>query len=134
MQKKKKTLCPFLWIGFNCLKATVPVQRDRLFFTTKYSEGPGSHLINLRRMKDRVNIGGPQWFSNCVPWIGNPAPRRPQPNTYFQIFPIWTRHPSLKFLINTLQLSLKLSLIHQTSKTIKNAKDAKFNDSKTKNH
>ena len=54
----KKTLCPFLWMGFNCLKAAEPLQRNSLLFTTKISEIPGTHLINLGRIKGWVG----QWF------------------------------------------------------------------------
>ena len=55
---KKKTLYPFLWMGFNCLKATEPLQRNSLLFTTKIPEIPGTHLINLGRKKGWVG----QWF------------------------------------------------------------------------
>ena len=48
----KKKLCgPLLWMGFNCLKATEPLRGGSLLFTTKFLEIPGTHLINLRRMK-----------------------------------------------------------------------------------
>ena len=41
---------------------------------TKFPEIPGTHLIDLRRMKDRVNLGATQWFGMWDPWIGNPVP------------------------------------------------------------
>ena len=48
----KKTLCgPFLWMGFNCLKATEPLRGESLLFTTKLPEIPGTHLNDLGRMK-----------------------------------------------------------------------------------
>ena len=34
--KKKKPYGPFLWMGFNCLKATEPLQGDSLLFTNKF--------------------------------------------------------------------------------------------------
>ena len=42
---------PLLQIGFNCLKATKPLQGDNLLLTTKSPEVRGSHLIELRRKK-----------------------------------------------------------------------------------
>ena len=42
----------FLRMGLNCLKATEPLQGGILLFTTKFPEIPGTHLINLGRMKD----------------------------------------------------------------------------------
>ena len=41
----------FLWMGFNCIKATEPLRGDRLIFTTQFAGFPGTHLIDLRRMK-----------------------------------------------------------------------------------
>ena len=42
---------PFLWMGFNCLKASEPLRGGSLLFTTKLPEIPATHLINLVRMK-----------------------------------------------------------------------------------
>ena len=42
---------PFLWMGFNCLKATEPLQGDSLLFTTQSPGVPGTHLINFDGMK-----------------------------------------------------------------------------------
>ena len=41
----------FLWMGFNCLKATKPLRGGSLLFTTKFPEIPGTHMIALGRMK-----------------------------------------------------------------------------------
>ena len=49
--KKLKLYGPFLWMGFNCVKATVPLQGDRLLFTNQFPRFPGTHLINLEMMK-----------------------------------------------------------------------------------
>ena len=38
-------------MGFNCLKATELLQRGSLYFATKCPGVPGTHLIDLRRMK-----------------------------------------------------------------------------------
>ena len=35
-----------LWMGFNSLKATEPLQRDSLFFTTNSPGVPGTHFID----------------------------------------------------------------------------------------
>ena len=48
---KKKLYGPFLWMRFNCLEATEPLRGDSLLFTTKSPGGPGTHLIDLGRMK-----------------------------------------------------------------------------------
>ena len=47
----KKLYGPFLLMGFNYLKTTEPLQGDSLLFTTTSPEGPGTHLINLGRVK-----------------------------------------------------------------------------------
>ena len=41
-------------MGFSCLKAGEPQLGDSLLFTTKSPEGPGTHLIDLRSMKERL--------------------------------------------------------------------------------
>ena len=43
----KKLYDHFLWMGFNCLKATEPLRGGNLLFTTKFPEIPGTRLINL---------------------------------------------------------------------------------------
>ena len=47
---EKSFLAPFLWIGFNCLKAAEPLGGDSLLFTTKFPGFSGTHLIDLRRI------------------------------------------------------------------------------------
>ena len=37
-------------MGFNCFKATEPLQGNSLFFNTKYPGGPGAHLIDPERI------------------------------------------------------------------------------------
>ena len=46
----KKLYDPFLWMGFNCLKATESLRGGSLPFTIKFPEIPGTHLIDLGRM------------------------------------------------------------------------------------
>ena len=41
-----------------------PLRRDSLLFTTKFPEIPGTHSIDLRSMKDCVDLGATQWFGN----------------------------------------------------------------------
>ena len=69
----KKICGPFLWVGFNCLKATEPIRGDSLVFTIKFTKIPGTYLINFRRMKGWVNPEATQWFwtdpsnlSSCI--------------------------------------------------------------------
>ena len=59
---------PFLWMGLKCLKATEPLQGDNLLFTTKSPGIPGTHFIDLGRMKDRVKLGATQWFWTRESW------------------------------------------------------------------
>ena len=47
----KKLYGPFLWLGFNCLKATDTLRGDYLLFNIQFSGVSGTQLINLRRMK-----------------------------------------------------------------------------------
>ena len=49
--EKKELYGPFLWMGFNCLKAAESPRVDCLLFTTKFPGIPGTYLINPRRMK-----------------------------------------------------------------------------------
>ena len=63
----KKKLCgPFLWMGFNCLKAAEPLRGECLLFTLQFPGVPGIQLINLGRMKGWVDLGASQWF-----WVPN---------------------------------------------------------------
>ena len=64
----------FLWMGFNCLKATNPLRGGSLRFAFKFPEILGTHLTDLRRMKHWVNLGSTQWFWTRDHWVVNPAP------------------------------------------------------------
>ena len=49
-------------MGFNYLKATEPLRGDSFLFTIKFPDIPGTHLIDLGRMKGRVDLGATEWF------------------------------------------------------------------------
>ena len=70
---KTRLYGPFLWMEFNYLKVTVPLQGGSLLYTTNFPEIPGTHVSDLRRMKDWVNFGATQWFWTQGPWIENTA-------------------------------------------------------------
>ena len=50
-------------MGYNCLKATEPLRGGSLLFTTNFPEIPGTHLVDLGRMKGCVDLG-------ATPFIG----------------------------------------------------------------
>ena len=60
--------------GLNYLKAAEPLRGDSLLFTTTFPEIPGTHLIDLGRMKRWVDLGATKLFWIRESWIGNPAP------------------------------------------------------------
>ena len=70
----KKIMAPFYGWG-SIASRLEPIRGGSLLFTTKFPEIPGTHLINLGRIKDCVDLGATQWFSTREPWIGNPAPQ-----------------------------------------------------------
>ena len=59
-------------MGYNCPKATEPLQGDSLLFTAKLPGIPGTRFIDLRRMKNWFDLGATQWFWSQDAWIGNP--------------------------------------------------------------
>ena len=60
--KNLKCWGPFLWMGFNCFQATEPLRGGSLLFTTQAQRVPGTHLINLERMKGWAEFGAAHWF------------------------------------------------------------------------
>ena len=50
------------WDSCLKVKATKPLQGGSLLFTTKIPEIPGTHLINLGRMKNWVDLEATQWL------------------------------------------------------------------------
>ena len=67
-----KTLCPFLWMGFNSLKAAEPLRGGSLHFTTKFLEIAGTHLIDLGWLSRPwnqlvvLNMGPLDWESSAL--------------------------------------------------------------------
>ena len=50
------------WMGFNRVKVIAPPQGDSLLFTTKSPGVPGTHLIDLGRIKGSVDLGATKRF------------------------------------------------------------------------
>lgn len=46
----------FLWIGFNCLMDAELLRGDSLHLTTQSPTVPGTHLIDLGRVKDLIDL------------------------------------------------------------------------------
>ena len=75
VSSSKKLYGSFLWTEMNCLKSTEPLQGGSLLFITQFRKIPGTHLINLGKMKGWLDLGGATpWFSTQDHWIGDPAP------------------------------------------------------------
>ena len=55
-------MAPFLWMGFNCLKATEPRPGDSLLFTIQFPGVHGTQLIDLGRVKGSAELGVTQLF------------------------------------------------------------------------
>ena len=66
----KKPYGPFLWTGFNCFKATEPLQGDSLLFTTKSPGSPGTYFINIISIEGWVNFGASSGFQLETPGLG----------------------------------------------------------------
>ena len=49
-----------------------PLRGGSLLFTIQFPEIPGTHFIDLGRMKGWVDLGATQWFWARDPWIENP--------------------------------------------------------------
>ena len=50
-----------------------PLRGGSLLFTIQFPDIPGTHFIDLGRIKGSVNLGTTQWFWTRDPWIENPA-------------------------------------------------------------
>ena len=59
-QLKRNFMTPFH--DWDLTAQRLQIRRGSLLFTTKLPEIPGAHLINLRRMKDSVDLEATQWF------------------------------------------------------------------------
>ena len=60
-----------------------------LLFTTKFPKIPGTHFIDLGKMKGWVDFGANKWFWTKDLWIGNPVPL---PLCHYSIKPHKTIH------------------------------------------
>ena len=72
IRTKKNFTAPFLW--GSTASMLEPLQEGSFLFTTKFPEIPGIHFIDLRRMKDWVDLGATHWLWTQDHWIENPAP------------------------------------------------------------
>ena len=70
---KKNFMAPFYGWGSTGSRLQ-PLQGGSLLFTAKFPEIPGTHFINLGRMRGWVDLGATHCFWTPDPWIGNPAP------------------------------------------------------------
>ena len=66
----KKNYASFLWMGFNCLKATQLLQGDSLLFTIQFSVVPGTKLIDLRGLKAELTLEPPNGSEPGTPGLG----------------------------------------------------------------
>ena len=73
LNQEKEIMALFYGWGLTASRLE-PLPVCSLRFTTKLPEIPGTHLIDLGRMKGCVDLGTRQCFSTRDPWIGNPAP------------------------------------------------------------
>ena len=73
-KKEKQNFMAFFYGWGSTSSRLEPLRGGRLLFTTKFPKFPGTHFINLRKMKGWVNLRAIQWFWTRDPWIGNPAP------------------------------------------------------------
>ena len=74
LKKKKNFMAPFYrWSStFSRLE---PLWGGSLLFTIRFPDIPGTHFIDLGRMKGWVNLGATQCFRTQDPWTGNSAPK-----------------------------------------------------------
>ena len=70
--KKNNFMAPFYRWGSTASRLQ-PLRGGSLVFTIQFPEIPGTHFINLGRMKGWVDLGATQWFWAWDSWIGNPA-------------------------------------------------------------
>ena len=68
-KKKKTTLAIFHGRGLTASRLE-PLQGGNLLFTIKFLEIPGTHLIDLGRMKAWVDLRATQWFWTRDPGVG----------------------------------------------------------------
>ena len=71
--KNLKLMASFFYGWGSTASKLEPLWGGSLLFTTKFPEIPGTHFIDLRRMKGWVDLGATQWFWTPDPLIGDPA-------------------------------------------------------------
>ena len=69
INKKFNFMTPFYGWG-SIASRLEPLQGSSLLFTTKFPEIPGTHFIDLRRMKGWADLGTTQWFEHETPGLG----------------------------------------------------------------
>ena len=72
MTNKKNFMAPFYVWGSTASRLQ-PLQGGSLLFTTKLQEIPGTHFIDLGKMKGWVDLGATHSFWTRDLWIVNPA-------------------------------------------------------------
>ena len=70
----KKNFMPPFYEWCSTVWRLGPLQGGSLLFTTKFPGIPGTHFMDIRRMKGWVDLGATQWFWIQDPKIGNPTP------------------------------------------------------------
>ena len=53
-------------MGFKCLKATEPIRGGSLLFTTKFPKIPGTHFIDLGRIKAESTLEPPSGLEHGI--------------------------------------------------------------------
>ena len=75
--KKRKNILMTPFYGWSSTASRrKPLRGGSLLFTTNFTELPGTHFINLRRMKGWIDLGPTEWIWTRDLWIGNSAPWR----------------------------------------------------------
>ena len=69
-------MAPFFMDEVHLLQGSSHFEEVAYFlpFGIQFPEFPGTHFIDLGRMKGWVDFGATQWFWSRDPSIGNPAP------------------------------------------------------------
>ena len=104
---KNNFTTPFYGIfmmGFNCLKATEPLWRDSLLFTTPPLGLPGTHLVNLRSTKD--------WVTLDISKLRTPTLRIQHLNCSFKLTHLLFICEQTLFNFSNIQLEQQLHLQH----------------------
>ena len=55
-------MVPFIYRWGSNASSLQPLRGGSLLFTIQFSEIPGTHFIDIGKMKGRVDLGATQWF------------------------------------------------------------------------